>query len=626
MALPKPLKLRAEKIAAKRRRSTSFPIAHVLVRTPVFHLADEYEYEIPLELEEVLPGTLLKVPFGNVFAEAVLLRRVEAATIGGKLKMIASVLSSGPVLTSQQLEMLDKVSTSFGVKKWELIDAFLPKPTSRLPKIHRIRNSEEPTSEIGTLPASVMRRLSSHALLRDLLVLAPLEPDYSTLVQIATVRSSQGKVVIVFPDLKDLEHIRKLFLENGIEPVILHSQLTKSERFMGYLEANAMKRGVVLGLRSSVFLHLESTDTLIIFNEADQSHYEQRSPTWNTRDIALNFRSTDSTIFITSAPSLELYQAVSEDRLTIYHFPVHKQNSITFQRHNQDDFQGLIRKNLKTGSVLICVASTGERTSFICATCKNIASCQCGGRLHESKEHQIDCVICQKIYSQWNCQFCKSALRTRLGRGAALLAANLGKVFPGTRVLTSGGEEQQHLLPEGRSLVISTYGSEPIGEYSCVILLDCEQQYSRVELRAQERARLHWMTALSRLNVDGDAHISLPAAHPFSRAIKSGKITTLLESEISERSEVHLPPDFRVIVIASDFATISSMQILLNSHDFELLGPRALKKETFELIVKVPHVQDGRIAYLTELLRSANRVRSLKSLPLIGVRFDPYDI
>jgi primosomal protein N' (replication factor Y) (superfamily II helicase) len=51
--------------------------------------------------------------------------------------------------------------------------------------------------------------------------------------------------------------------------------------------------------------------TVIVVNDNDPSHYEQRSPGWNTRDVTLLRSNRTAMIFLNSYHSMEVNRLIS---------------------------------------------------------------------------------------------------------------------------------------------------------------------------------------------------------------------------------------------------------------------------------------------------------------------------
>jgi len=111
---------------------------------------------------------------------------------------------------------------------------------------------------------------------------------YKFLSEIVKLRSEIGQVLLVVPDEKDILNFKEILAPVfGDQLVELGSHLAKNERYRNFLIVSSAEPAVILATRSGVFAPLSSTATVIVFSDLDNSHYEQHSPGWNTRDVSL---------------------------------------------------------------------------------------------------------------------------------------------------------------------------------------------------------------------------------------------------------------------------------------------------------------------------------------------------
>ena len=85
-------------------------VAVVAVEKTFFNLSSDYDYYVPTELEKVIDvGMIVSVPFGNAncLREGIVVKLYTA--INSKLKEIAAIKDSMPVIRK---EMLDKFNNS----------------------------------------------------------------------------------------------------------------------------------------------------------------------------------------------------------------------------------------------------------------------------------------------------------------------------------------------------------------------------------------------------------------------------------------------------------------------------------------------------------------------------------
>ena len=102
----------------------------VILRGAVRQTDNLYTYRVPEELKTIVSlGSLVSVPFGKGDSERCgVIVELKDSFEGdeGSLKDIASLISSKPVLNSDQLELIDKISDRFNCTKGDVVELMVP--------------------------------------------------------------------------------------------------------------------------------------------------------------------------------------------------------------------------------------------------------------------------------------------------------------------------------------------------------------------------------------------------------------------------------------------------------------------------------------------------------------------
>jgi len=622
----KPLKLRVERAAVKRSLVHADPYIEVLVRTPFLQSQEIYTYGLPIGSEDAKVGALVSIPFGNQLVEGVILSRSQAPEVSGNIKLIHELISTSVVFTAEQIVLARSLAERYACDTWSFLTSTAPAFSKEGEKRSTRLKAESisPGSAESILPKALLKHLRSKEIARDLLVLPSQVDSYELLVAIAHIRSQSAKAVIVLPDMKDLDACAQILDSQRAVYLTVHSGQKKSERFANYLAANSLEAGIVLTLRNGCLLHLGPDDSMLIFNEAESHHYEQRSPTWNSRDIGLVRSSQHSVIFISHSPSVELVRQVEERWLSLFTFPSKKIRSTTFLSENEESIFPLIEKGLLHGNVLISVARAGWINGFSCKSCKNPALCKCGGRLYfpDSKSEPI-CKICSTRYLDWHCTWCNGVQIWSTSRGAVRKAAEFGRAFPRAKVIASSGDDQLQRVDGDQTIVIATLGSEPLGRYAAILILDAESAFSQVDLRSQEEVRLQWFKIISQLMEGGILYLSMPANSVVAQGVLKGDPFELARRESEERFSAKLPPYYRTLVIEAPFNDLQAITDLVGEKGFDATLLEGTQKKSAKLLIKFA-VSDG--VQCAALMSSIQRIRASKKQSYLGLKFDSYSI
>ena len=628
----RPLKLREQHFRGKRSPAEILPFARVLIDSPAFHLENSFDYIVTTAMQELAtPGSLVCVPFGSALVSGVIESRHDQPRVTGAIREIEKVLSILPMITVKQIDLLYRVSTRYGCRPWDLLAAAIS-PFSKSGERAFISGSDllAPMPTQINLPKNLQSFLHQSKL--HGLINLPLSAGWQEiLVGSIIARVRIGKVVVVLPDDRDLQSLLRDPRISELNPVNLSSNLKKSERYRASLRSNSVSTRLILGHRSAVFTSMEASDTLIVVNEVEEHHYEKRSPTWNSRDVALLRAGDCSLLFVSHSPSLELVRLVESgwlESLDISSSEIVRYQTLKENRDLTDQYFPIISEALKSGSVLIQVSNRGYINSFSCQKCRNLALCECGGRLFlNSKSLHPECASCHRIHLDWKCEWCEGTAMRTVAIGALRRGDEFGKSFPNTRVISSTSENPVVVLPAGICLVIATAGLEPEGSYKAVILLDGEAIFARTGLRSDEEGRYRWARALALIGAKGSAFISLPDSHFITQSFMKHSAIRSLTLQIPFRDQVQLPPNYRIAWIEGTQAEMVGAAKLLTENfgneSIQVFGPFPRKSGTAKLLLK-SSVQAGNIC--VDKIRELNRVRSLQGKPLFRLCVDPFDI
>lgn len=280
--------------------------------------------------------------------------------------------------------------------------------------------------------------------------------------------------------------------------------------------------------------------------------------------------------------------------------------------------------------VLIQVPRRGYVPALACARCRTITRCRhCTGPLSfpDRDSAAAQCRWCGRAEPALRCARCGSDAVRAVVVGARRTAEELGRAFPGTTVITSGGDAVVRAVEDKPALVVCTPGAEPVadGSYGAALLLDAWALLGRQDLRAAEDTLRRWMAAaaLVRSRSDGGVvAVVAESAIPTVQALIRWDPVGHADAELDGRGEVGLPP--AVHMAAVDGATPAVMALLETAQlpaAAEPLGPVELPPgarrppgvgadvEVSRMLVRVP--RDGGLE-LAGALRRATAVLSAR--------------
>ncbi|CAB4616132.1 MAG: hypothetical protein F2589_04590 [Actinobacteria bacterium] len=625
-----PLKLKREEIFSKAKSyefSEISPIAKVLVNTPVTHLEAIYDYFVPKEIsQKALVGSIVKVEFGKQFTQGVIVDRIDQSD-EVNIKPILGVLGIPGMVNKKVIAHISATRDRFGGGFWDVLNSHLPSIPLRELNLNSIERDGKRSNLKVDLTKFLEKSAAEIICNQEIIRCAIHDPSgakpYELLVEIIKARANIGQVLIICSDFREFDYVANLLSQViTLNFVKIDTRNNKTDRYTNFVLANTSGASVILANRSGVFTNLEEKSTVIVINDFDQSHYEKRKPGWNSRDVSL-LRSHDTTlIFYSAVASLEVQRLINTG--WIKEIPISNLIKHTFSvLDGRDSDLAVIRKSLKNGNVLISVADKGYANVFLCAKCRNLALCDCGGKLQiKEKAAAPVCKLCDSQSKNWKCKYCLADRPYVIAKGMDRTAEEIGKAFPGVEVLISNSEHVVQLREGEVKIVISTRGAEPVSNYAGLILLDGEKMYNQPYLRAEELTRQNWFGLISRVVADGDIYLSLLNNHPLVQDVIRNERKS--QELLNQREAAKLTPFYRVCVISGETMAVNEFANNLQKlATFLIVGPSEVSKNQSKLIIKTTLETSSN---LVELIDEVTRLQSIKGRDIFDFRFDPYDL
>ena len=621
-----PLRLRVQKVdRGESTASSELPVARLWVDTGLSHLESTYDYLVPQTLDALVSvGVKVLVDFSGRKVDAFVIDRVSSSSVGN-LKFIEKVTSPVPLLTSEIITLVAAVARRWGAVPSEILSAAIP------PRVISVEKSVRQSSTSELL--SLRNQSPSHSYY----LFTPGEDPFHTIAEWVKRRASQGGVLVVLPELREVHSLANELTLLGVDFSVLDASLARTTRYGNFLQVATGESKIVIGTRSAIFAPVSNLQTIVIFREGSESHYERRTPGWNVRDVAI-IRSQLAAIDLTFAgfaPSSELSLLIESEAIAL------KGKSAKVDANSYPQVQGEllpdrifspIRSALTRGSVLFLVPRKGYSQAISCTSCRNIGLCECGGRIYfGGPDKGFICSLCNLTTTEWSCKWCKKSSPNLLGRGNLRYAHEIGRAFPGFAVISSDATHAVQKIENQHTIVLSTAGMAPVvkGGYQAVVILEGDNLFSQLDLRAQERAREAIMQSVSLLSPHGKALVVIDNAHPIVAALSRWNLSPLLSRELREREQTQLPPLVHAIVLeiahsdAPTFVTgiTSSIKEGRVPSSTRILGPTRIDEEYSRVILTVSrdHGQD-----LFDFLVTYRKKRGIAKKSIPRMRIDPY--
>jgi primosomal protein N' (replication factor Y) len=439
----------------------------------------------------------------------------------------------------------------------------------------------------------------------------PRWPDEIAIAAAAAGSAGRGTLIVV-PDARDLDLIDRA-LSRALGPgqhVCLSAGLGPAERYRRWL---AVARGTVrvaAGTRAAMFAPVHNLGLVVIWDDGDDLHAEPRAPYPHAREVlALRAHRNGAGAliggFARTAEAANLVNvgwaaAITAVRPTVRGCAPQIQAGGADAELARDEAARsarmpslalrTARAGLARGPVLVQVPRRGYVTAVACENCRAPGRCAlCGGPLAlEAGGGPAHCRWCGRADPGWQCPACGGTRVRALVTGAGRTAEELGRAFPGTPVVVSGGATVVAAVPAAPALVVATPGAEPRadGGYAAAVLLDGWVLLARPSLRAAEEALRRWLNAaaLVRPGASGGAvTVVAESGLPVVQALIRWDPVTHAERELAEREALRFPPAVRIAALSGpERAVAGFLAAAALPPEADVLGPIELDADALE--------------------------------------------
>lgn len=661
-----------------RQRAEHEPIARVLPMLTVPHLDREFDYLVSAEQsDDAQPGVRVRVRFHGRLVDAFILERRSDTDHVGKLGWLDRVVSAEPVLTPDIRRLADAVAARYAGTRADVLRLAIPPRHANVEK-------QPPPEPAPLQPVSVdttawsaygrgeqfLAALTQGRAARAVWQALPGERWGDRLAEAAavTVNSGRGALVIV-PDQRDIDtlHAAAVELVDESRVVALSAGLGPAQRYRRWLSALRGTARLVIGTRSAVFAPLADLGLVVVWDDGDDTLAEPRAPYPHAREVAMlrahqlrcaaligGFARTaeaQSLVRTRWAHDLVAPRAAvraASPRVTAIDDSGYSQERDPAARTARLPSMALqaARKALESGApVLVQVPRRGYVPALACARCRTIARCRhCTGPLSLPDRDTAGAVCrwCGRADTALRCARCGSDAVRAVVVGARRTAEELGRAFPGTTIITSGGDAVIADVAAHAALVVATPGAEPVaaGGYGAALLLDSWALLGRQDLRAAEDTLRRWMaaSALVRSRADGGvAAVVAESAIPTVQALIRWDPVGHADAELDSRGEVGLPPATHMAAVDG---VPEAVHALLDSAELpdaaERLGPVDLPvgarrppglpadSTVIRMLVRVP--RDTGLALAAALRRATAVLSARHDQQPVRIQIDPLHI
>ncbi len=647
------------------------PIASVVLDVNLAHLDRDFEYTVPIELaSDAVPGARVRVRFAGRLVDGFIAERRASAQHNGHLSPIHKVVSSESVLHADVLSLLRSVADHYAGTVADLLRFAVPprhattekasRPTPPSPNLdeapHALSAYPNGDSFVAALADGRRPRAAWHVAA----VNADLGEPFGGLVAAAqaTVRSGRSAILLV-GNQRELDRLgAEVTRRCGASSfAVLSAELGPSARYRQFLSISRGLQRLVIGTRGAVYAPVTDLGLIGIWDDGSDDYAEPHAPYPNAREVAAirvaqqgagmllaaHSRSVEAQAWTETGWLRDISIRPADSRpvtpvvriAAASDFELERDPHARATRLPREVFD-VVRAGIASGPVLIQVPLAGYVRGVVCRACGQAASCpRCGGRMHGEPSAaglQVTCAWCGPPQGRWTCDNCGDHEVRAVAIGSVRTAEELGRSFPGTRVITSSGEKIVGEVTDDTALVVATPGAEPRAThgYSALILLDTQASLNRADLRATEESLRRWCNAVALVRPARDGGTVLAVGPPSARALQAlvrADPVGFATRELTDRRAAGFPPAAKLITVEGPASAVSQFMAELRMPDgAQVLArislPPAGGTDDLERVTLRSPLTLGR--ELTAQVRAAAAIRTArKDAGALRIRVDP---
>lgn len=637
----------------------AFPVARVALDVPLAHLDRYFDYSVPDHLaEDAVPGARVRVRFAGRRVDGFIVER--AADSDHRLSPLERVTSPVPVLLPQTILLARAVADRYAGGLSDVLRAAIPPRHARAEAavlatpaaagfLENAHDEENPQDQGGAAAIggwnqyvggeALVRRVCAGEPVRAVWDVGPADDWPARLATVAEHAYSQGNgMLVVLPDARDVGRVRTAFIEilGRANVEVLTADAGPQRRYAAFLRLATGRSRIAIGTRGACFAPVPEHSVLCIMDDGEETLAEPHAPGWHAREV-LALRSHlfgapliaggyTRSIIDQSWVESGWAAAVSMPRDLIRSRAPRVRAVGDEGSRVPTEAWSVVREGLREGPVLIQVARRGYVPGTACQRCRALARCAaCGGPITLAGAAEAPtCGWCATPAADWQCPHCSGSRLRAVARGSTRTAEELGRAFPDTLVIASGGDRIVDEVGEQSALVVSTPGAEPVatGGYAAVALLDAQTMLARASLSAGEETVRRWFSAAALARPGAPLVITADPGVSAVAALVRWDPGWFAAKDLAERRELGLPPVRRSATVAGPYAALDEVRALLPKAVI-VHGPLPAGDGRGRLLLLAD--RDAGAA-MTRALREAVVVRTARREPSgLEVRIDPAD-
>ncbi len=291
--------------------------ANVIPNVRTFHGEGAFSYEIPSEIEnEIKIGQVVKIPYGKRSIRGLVVEITDQIEKGDfEIKKIISIYPDF-LLSENYIRVIRWISSYYLCSLGEALDLFLP-PEMKRPKVGMVNKelrimdsnklSVEQQAIFEKLKVNLGKNKKKPALIYGVTGSGKTE-IYIKLVE--EVLKENKQTIVLVPEIiltpQTVERFEKVFGDNI---VIMHSHLSKSEKFNCYWDFYTNRKKILIGPRSALLVPSNNLGLIIVDEEQEDAFKQEQSPRYHAVDLAEKIAAETSALLVlgSATPRIESF-------------------------------------------------------------------------------------------------------------------------------------------------------------------------------------------------------------------------------------------------------------------------------------------------------------------------------
>ncbi|KUP22305.1 primosomal protein N' [Paenibacillus sp. DMB5] len=401
----------------------------------------------------------------------------------------------------------------------------------------------------------------------------------------------------------------------GSGVAVMHSRLSVGERYDEWRKIREGKAMVAVGARSAVFAPFANLGLIIMDEEHESSYKQEENPKYHARDVAVRRAEQGGAAVIlgSATPSLESYHA-ARSQSDIHFSPVllemptralgnalpkvhvvdmrdelKEGNRSMFSRRLHAALESRLEKGEQT---VLLLNRRGFSTFVMCRSCGYVATCpECDISLtYHSRSDNLRCHYCGHAEpSPKVCPECGSEHIRFFGTGTQRVEEELGKLFPGIRVIrmdvdtTTEKGSHEKLLNQFRDKKADVLlGTQMVAkgldfpDVTLVGVITADSALNLPDFRAGEKT-FQLLTQVAgragRHQLPGEVVVQSYTPEHYSIVHASGHdYYSFVREELKHRRALHYPPYCRLILVTLSHEQLPLLLKMAENYALNLQG------------------------------------------------------